>query len=177
MVDDLDVTMSPVECCGRWSLRAASEDVSRLAAAWGAGLPTNPLGSLADEARTALRVGPDEWLLLSNDPNAADGLRDLGSPPPFSLVDISHRQLSFLLTGDRSGEVIGAGCPLDLSEEAFPTGRATRTLFGKAEVVLWHLGGNSWRVEVWRSFAEYLHRRVRAAAADRFEGAAGSDPG
>jgi sarcosine oxidase subunit gamma len=120
--------------------------------------------------RAALRLGPDEWLLLSDDSGAADGLCSLGPPLAFSLVDVSHRQLSFAVAGDRSGEVIGAGCPLDLSEQAFPPGRATRTLYGKAEVVLWRLGTSSWRVEVWRSFADYLRRRIRASAADLPQG-------
>jgi sarcosine oxidase subunit gamma len=170
MGDDFDVMISPVECCGRWSLRAAAQDEARLAEAWGAGLPGEPLGAHAEAGRAALRLGPDEWLLLSNDPGAADDLWKLCPSLPLSLVDISHRQLSFSVTGERSVEVIGAGCPLDLSEGAFPPGRATRTLYGKAEIVLWRLHATSWRIEVWRSFTDYLLRRVRGAAADRQDG-------
>jgi sarcosine oxidase subunit gamma len=32
----------------------------------------------------------------------------------------------------------------------------TRTIFGKAEIVLWRRGPRSFHIEVWRSFAPYL---------------------
>ncbi|MGQ3028233.1 MAG: sarcosine oxidase subunit gamma family protein, partial [Ferrovibrionaceae bacterium] len=40
--------------------------------------------------------------------------------------------------------------------EAFPVGVCTRTLFAKAEIVLWRTDAQRFRVEVWRSFAGYL---------------------
>ena len=46
--------------------------------------------------------------------------------------------------------------PLDLDQAAFPVGMCTRTLFGKAEIVLWRKADDAFRVEVWRSFAPYV---------------------
>ena len=32
----------------------------------------------------------------------------------------------------------------------------TRTVFAKAEIVLWRTAADTFRVEVWRSFADYV---------------------
>lgn len=43
--------------------------------------------------------------------------------------------------------------------------RRTRTIFEKAEVVLWR-GPDAFRVEVWRSFARYVLALLQAADRD-----------
>ncbi len=59
---------------------------------------------------------------------------------------------------------LSAGCPLDLRVSAFPVGMATRTIFDKAEIVLWRREERAFRVEVWRSFAAYLVAALTEAA-------------
>ena len=54
-----------------------------------------------------------------------------------SLVDVSHRQIGLVVSGPAAARALNAGCPLDLGLKAFPVGFATRTLFDKAEIVLW----------------------------------------
>jgi sarcosine oxidase subunit gamma len=66
-------------------------------------------------------------------------------------------------------EVINGGCPLDLDDAAFPPGRATRTLLGKAEIVLLRPDTpHTYRIECWRSFAPYV-RGLLAEVAREFE--------
>jgi sarcosine oxidase subunit gamma len=98
---------------------------------------------------TALRLGPDEFLLLLPE----------GEAPVLegnSLVDISHRQTGIVLEGPDAANILNAGCPLDLDEAAFPVGMATRTLFMKADIVLWRVAAQKFHIEVWRSFAPYV---------------------
>jgi sarcosine oxidase subunit gamma len=106
---------------------------------------------------TALWLGPDEQLLLA--PEGFDlaaalkpALRDL----PHSLVDVSHRQTAFQVSGPNATTLLNAGCPLDLDESAFPVGMCTRTVMVKAEIVLWRTSQTAFHVEVWRSFADYV---------------------
>ena len=47
-----------------------------------------------------------------------------------------------------------ATCEADCAH--FPVGMATRTLFEKAEIVLWRIAPDSFHLEVWRSFAPYV---------------------
>lgn len=109
--------------------------------------------------RIAARLGPDEWLLIgpeSESATVATG-EDLADRV-ISLVDISHRNVAFTVSGPNAPAVLNAGIALDLSDAAFPAGSATRTLLGKAEVVLLRPGtAPVYQVECWRSFAPYVH--------------------
>jgi sarcosine oxidase subunit gamma len=112
--------------------------------------------SIAGE-RLAARLGPDEWLLVapageSPDFSALEGRHH-------SLVDVSHRYVAFVVEGESAPLILAAGCPLDLHPHFFTAGSATRTLLGKAEIILWRLGvALSYRVECARSFAPYVER-------------------
>jgi len=119
----------------------------------------------ATSGLAALWLGPDEQLLLG--PEASDigaalqsALRDL----PHSLVDVSHRQAAFEVSGPRSPLLLNAGCPLDLDPSAFPVGMCTRTVLAKAEIVLWRTSQDVFHVEVWRSFADYVSRFLAEVA-------------
>ena len=103
-----------------------------------------------------MRLGPDEILLLAED-GAAASLGQALDNDSVSLVDISHRQVALRVSGPYAAEVLNEFCPLDLDAAFFPPGACTRTLFGKAEIVLWRTATNDFHIEVARSFAPYLH--------------------
>ena len=81
-----------------------------------------------------------------------------------SLVDISHRQIGLIVSRPAAARVLNAGCPLDLDLAAFPIGVATRTLFDKAEIVLWRRAATAFHIEVWRSFAPHVVALLAEAA-------------
>ena len=104
--------------------------------------------------RLAARIGPDEWLLVAPAGDTPDFSALAGRR--HSLVDVSHRYAAFAVQGEN---VLAAGCPLDLHPDFFTPGSATRTLLGKAEIVLWRLAeARAYRVECARSFAPYVQR-------------------
>jgi heterotetrameric sarcosine oxidase gamma subunit len=98
--------------------------------------------------RALLWLGPDEFLLLA--PAGATPCR------PSGTVDVSHRDVGIGVTGPRAQWVINAFCALDLHHSAFPLGMCTRTVFGKAEIMLWRTAADTFRIEVARSFAPYV---------------------
>jgi len=115
--------------------------------------------------RASLWLGPDEQLLLAADTDDIPGtltpaLRDL----PHSLVDISHRQIALEISGPHAALLLNAGCPLDLDLSAFPVAMCTRTVLGKAEIVLWRTSEDTFHIEVWRSFAAYVSEFLAEAA-------------
>ena len=119
------------------------------------------------EERAAIWLGPDEWLLIAEsvDPEAmAAELEAALETTPHSLVDVSHRQVGLDVRGALAARALSAGCPLDLRARAFPIGMATRTIFDKAEIVLWRRAELAFRVEIWRSFAPYLVAALVEAA-------------
>ena len=52
----------------------------------------------------------------------------------------------------------------DLAARTFPVNMCTRTMLGKAEVVLWRTATQRFRIEVWRSFAAYVSAFLAEAA-------------
>jgi sarcosine oxidase subunit gamma len=157
----------PLPAAARWILRGGRE--VRLAAegALKLGIPAVACRAAAEGEFAALWLGPDEWLLISAESRAdetATALRAALAGLPHSLVDVSHRQVALEVSGPEAPVLLAAGCPLDLDTGVFPVGMCTRTLLAKAEVVLWRVAPEAFRVEVWRSFAPYVSAFLAEAA-------------
>lgn len=153
----------------RISLRVADADVAALSAALGVDLPGKPKTSSSGNDRTALWLGPDEWLVFS------DGGTDIGnsmigdaakSGVPHSATDVSHRNTAIIVSGPGAAAAINTGCPQDLSLAVFPVGACSRTIFGKVEIVLLRTAEDAFRVEVWRSFSTYTFGLLVEGARD-----------
>jgi sarcosine oxidase subunit gamma len=127
-------------------------------------LPTEPCTSASREPISALWLGPDQWLLICPEPEAAgvagslrEALRDVHA----AITEVTDGRVAFRLAGPSAREVLAKGCPLDLHPRAFPPGACAQSLLAKAPVLL-HLHGDdrehgtSFDVYVARSFAHYL---------------------
>jgi sarcosine oxidase subunit gamma len=147
----------------RFSLRCGEEALPVVGAAFGVLPPLAPLTGTVEGVRAALWLGPDEWLLLAEEGASAPALPDA---LPHSLVDVSDRHHAFAVAGPQAATLLNEGCPLDLDPAAFPPGACTRTLFGKAEIVLWRREAEAFEIEVSRSFAAPLHALLAAAIGD-----------
>ncbi|WP_298282408.1 sarcosine oxidase subunit gamma [Acidocella sp.] len=150
-------TCRPIAGGGRFSLRLPPASRQPAALALGLDLEANINRAAVSGGRAALRLGPDEWLLLL--PEAEAPAAALAGALPgglYALTEISHRQTAIVLEGGAAADRLNAGCPLDLDLAAFPVGMATRTLFFKAEIVLWRQSETCFHLEVWRSFAPYV---------------------
>ena len=163
-----NVTLAPAAPACRFVLRGV-DAVAAAGAAFGVAIPGKPLTSATSTDRSALWLGPDEWLLLAPEAETAALYQQLTSALDgiaCALVDISHRQTALLIEGPKAAAILNAGVPLDLSLSAFPVGMVTRTIFEKAEIVLWRTGPQAFRIEVWRSFAPYVLALLQAADRD-----------
>jgi sarcosine oxidase, subunit gamma len=168
-VSDGLVQVREAPASGRLVLRAGPDSARRLASAMGTALEGRINRAVTVEGCAALRLGPDEWLLLADaegDPWLAARLAEAGRGVPMAVVDVTHRSAGVLIEGTGVEDVLAAGCPLPLDGMGFPVGRATRTVIGKAEVVLWRQSEDRFRVEVATSFAAYLIAYLGAAIAD-----------
>lgn len=153
------VSLRPVEPKARFILRGKDAAAHAAAQAFGVAIPRTPNRAEANDGRAALWLGPDEWLLLAPPEEAgviAETLATALSSLPHSLVDVSHRQTGIQLSGTAAANVLNAAVPLDLCADAFPVGMATRTIFEKAEIVLWRTALDTFHIEVWRSFSSYV---------------------
>ena len=148
--------LAPCAPASRFVLRGAADVAARAGDAFGAVPSLEACRASTAGERAALWLGPDEWLLLApraEEDAAEDALRRALDGAPHSLVRVSDRHAALTARG-----------PLDLDDAAFPEGMCTRTLLGKAEIVLWRHRPASFRIEVRRSFAAYAWDFLQEAA-------------
>lgn len=154
----------------RLILRGGPQVLAAAADALGLARNETPCRAVRSEGRAALWLGPDERLLLAP-ADAADEMAGLLqralSGTAHSLVEISHAQAAFELSGARATVALNTGCPLDFDLASFPVDMCTRTVFAKAQIVLWRTGPETFRVETARSFAPYVTGILAAAARER----------
>ena len=153
----------------RIGLRAREDAAARIGTALGLDLPGPMLRTSAAGDLEALRLGPEEWLLLAAVADAAglvSRFEEAAAGEHLAVVDLSHRFAEILVSGPAAREVLAAGCPLDLEASALPEHFASRSLLGKSAIVLQWLGGEGFRLLVNRSFAEYCWRFLENAATE-----------
>jgi sarcosine oxidase subunit gamma len=167
------VAIRPLKPAARFSFRMPEEAARQAGTVAGFALDRPMLTSAAAGERLSLRLGPNEWLFVGPEADAeaiAGEIEAALTGRFFSLTDVGHRNVGIAVSGPKAVAVLNAGCPLDLSDAAFPVGAASRTLLGKAEIVLVRDGPESWRVECWRSFATYVQGFLAEAARDFMPG-------
>lgn len=149
----------------RASLRVLAADVAAVSAALGVSLPTKPKTSATGAGITAMWLGPDEWLLIG--PEGTDFVALAArSGVLHSAVDVSHRNIGIIVSGPGARATISAASPHDLTDASFPVGACARTVLGKMEIVLYREGAETYRVECWRSFADYCFGMLAEGAHD-----------
>jgi sarcosine oxidase, subunit gamma len=154
---DPDFAMEVSADYARFSLRMDLEHMDKAAAAFGSDIPVRPGGICVNGEKTALWLGPDEWLLLAPEASSEEialNFSTLGETVPHSLVDVSDRTLAIELSGPQATRALNAGCPLDL--ENMPVPHCTRTVLDKAQIILVKQEKQKYRLEIVRSFAPYV---------------------
>jgi sarcosine oxidase subunit gamma len=134
-------------------------------------LPEQACRANAGGDRAALWLGPDEYLLLAPTGDAgmiAVQLTTALAGIPHSLVNVSQRQVAWRLSGLDSNAILNSACPLDLDATEFPPGMCTRTIFAKAQIVLWRKAAEEYHLEIWRSYSDYVRELLLDAARSEF---------
>lgn len=165
----------------RFAFYGDAQARAALRSVWGIECSERACRAESDATRATLWLGPDEYLLLDvaagapgPSPSAAGALaatleRAL-TGIPHALVDISHRQFAIAVDGAHAANLLNGACPLDLDLAAFPIGMCTRTVFAKADIVLWRTAAATFHVEVWRSFAGYVTGVLTEIASEFYPG-------
>lgn len=151
----------------RLVLRGGSQVLAAAADALGLPYSETPCRAVRKDTRAALWLGPDERLLIGPADTAeemAGLLQRALAGAPHSLVETSHAQTAFEVSGRHAAAALNIGCPLDLDPAAFPVDMCTRTVFAKAQVLLWRTGPEMFRVETGRSFAPYVTKILALAS-------------
>ncbi len=157
------VTVTQLPPATRISLRLADREAA--AGALGLDLPSRIGRRAVDGDRSALCLGPDEWLVEAPATTGAAltaALGDLAARLPLSAVEISDREITLALEGPAVLDLLATGCPLDLAR--MPAGDGTRTVFDTVQVVLTREAEDRFHLTVWRSFAPHVRALLDLAA-------------
>jgi len=155
---------------GKLMLRARDDVAIRAGDALGLALPQAVNRATGETGRRALRLGPDEYLLLLDEADVAAALtrlRQALADSHHAALDLSARFAAMRVGGAHCRDTLAAACPLDLHPQSFGAGQASRTLFGKAEVILDCRAESTFLLLVNRSFAPYA-RALLAEAGREF---------
>jgi len=107
--------------------------------ALGFALPVDANTVAGTEARSALWLGPDEWLLTAPDSEAAAIQAALATAlrgRHHALVDVSASRTVIAISGSDARAVLAKGCALDLHAVAFGQANCAQTLLARAQVIL-----------------------------------------
>jgi heterotetrameric sarcosine oxidase gamma subunit len=132
----------------------------RIGQTLGAALPQVCGETSSSGPHAALWLGPDEWLVVSQDDAGAlvsSLLVALGEDRG-CVVDVSANRTILELSGPSAREVLEKGCPVDLHARSFGPGRAVATTVGPVPLVLWQGAALTYRLLPRSSFADYLAR-------------------
>lgn len=146
---------------GDRAVRAAARQV------FGVELPERACRAAQRGLRAALWLGPDEQLLLAPAEEVEALRAGLGSALAgyaHSFVDVSHRQVAFVVRGQHAEWLLESQCPLPLNLRDCPVGMCTRTVYAETEIVLWRTHEQAFHVEVWRSFTRYFAGMLQEVA-------------
>lgn len=110
-------------------------DVERLL---GLTLPPANRASGADGSRTAVWLGPDEWLIMDSGPDddLAAELAGIVRPADGAVVDVSAQRTTLRLRGPYARSVLAKGCSVDLHPRVVVPGLAVQTMIAHAAVIL-----------------------------------------
>lgn len=156
------VTLREVPFLAMVSIRVqpGSPAFPRISAVLGAALPEACGQTSTSGPHTALWLGPDEWLVVSDSergPLVADLTEALGDARG-AVVDVSANRTTVELSGPSARATLEKGCPVDLRERSFRPGSAVATTLGPVPLVLWQTGATTYRLLPRGSFADYVAR-------------------
>ena len=128
-------------------------------------LPKETCGTSSKEKITSLWLGPNEWLLVSNDemPKETNTYEleqvlfdNISKTNIGAITNVTDHFTIFKLSGSNIFEVLSKGCPFDFSSENFGDNKVVQTILNHVDVTIHRKSENDADLYVKRSFAGYL---------------------
>ena len=153
------VAISELPLEARFNLRVRAADKEAIEKALGMALPNRVGSAQTVKQRSALCLGPDEWVINSSEKDA-DALEAslTRATVPHSLVNITDREVTWKLSGPRAAELLSTGIARDLAKFEPQTG--ARTAFDGVQAILFRETEHDWTLSVWRSFAPHARHLI-----------------
>ena len=128
-------------------------------------LPKESCSTSTKEKITCMWLGPNEWLLVSNnivDKESNDYeleqllFKDISKTKLGAVTNVSDHYTIFNLTGSNIFEILSKGSPFDFNSENFGDNKVVQTILNHVDVSIHRKSENDVDLYVRRSFAGYL---------------------
>ena len=128
-------------------------------------LPKEACSTSTKEQITCLWLGPNEWLLVSNDTVDKDFngyeleellFRDISKANLGAVTNVSDHYTIFNLNGSNIFEILSKGSPFDFNSENFGNNKVVQTLLNHINVTIHRITKENVDLYVRRSFSDHL---------------------
>ena len=128
-------------------------------------LPKEPCSISAKEKITCMWLGPNEWLLVSNEMITKDLndyelervlFNDISKTNLGAVTNVSDQYTIFSLTGSNIFEILSKGCPFNFNSNTFTNNKVVQTILNHIDVTIHKKSENDVDLYVRRSFAKHL---------------------
>jgi sarcosine oxidase, subunit gamma len=147
---------------GNGVVRGAAEGALGLA------LPREPNRCVDGAGRSALWLGPDEFLIVTEpgrETALVEALRQSLHGNRAAVTDVSDGRTIIEISGRHARDVLAKGCGLDLHDRVFAPGHCAQSGLAKARILIRQIDlAPSYQIFVERSHAEYLWLWLKDAA-------------
>ena len=136
-------------------------------------LPKESCSTSTKEKITCIWLGPNEWLLVTNDTITKESngyeleqlLFDSISKTNLGAVtNVTDHYTIFRLTGSNIFEVLSKGCPFDFNSGSFGDNKAVQTILNHVDIIIHRKTKDDVDLYVKRSFSEYLWEWIKDSA-------------
>ncbi len=136
-------------------------------------LPKEPCSISAKEKITCMWLGPNEWLLVSNDMITKDTndyelekvlFNDISKRNLGSVTNVSDQYTIFNLTGSNIFEILSKGCPFDFKSDSFVDNKVIQTVLHHVDVTIHRKKKDDVDLYVRRSFSNHLWAWIKDSA-------------
>lgn len=163
-----DVEISECPLTAWFDLRGDQATAAECLAVLGAPAEIRPNHAVATADGRVFRVGPRHWLLrcpIEREAEIATHLAQIVTERPASATLVSDLYAGFRLSGPDASQVLAQGCALDLQRHGRDAEFASFTeVFGLRTLLQVEPDGPSYRLDVDRSFADFLRLWLHRAA-------------
>ena len=110
-------------------------------------------------------MGPNEWLLVSNDTVDKESndyeleqllFKDISKTNLGAVTNVSDHYTIFNLTGSNIFEILSKGSPFDFNSESFGDNKVVQTILNHVDVTIHRKTKEDVDLYVRRSFSDYL---------------------
>ena len=128
-------------------------------------LPKESCSISTKEKITCMWLGPNEWLLVSNDTITKDSndyelerilFNDISKKDLGAVTNVSDQYTIFNLTGENIFEILAKGSPFDFNSSNFANNKVVQTILNHTDVIIHKKNENNVDLFVRRSFAKHL---------------------